>query len=156
MDSALYNKAVQNGTSFKSRNEAVNDFSTKYATKYPNKFTSEPSTRPSYIPQSTMYNGQSYNIIYNPAYGGYGYWYGGQWMMYDLMRDTMMMSMLMNNHGYYYPGIVPMGGGGMVYGGPSIAYTVINIIGGILALIFLSFFLYVLFRFLFPKRHYRF
>lgn len=101
-DKALYEKAKMQGTSFKTRDEAVKDFQTKNAGKYTNKFTSEPATRPSYIPSTTMVGGHSYTVIYNPGMGGYGYYNGATWIMYDAMRDAAMMGMLMNQNHYYY------------------------------------------------------
>jgi hypothetical protein len=106
-DTTLRNKSIQSGTSYQSRDHAMNDFKTKYADRYPTKFTSEPRIRPSYIPSYYTYSGVRYNVIYNSMYGGYGYWGPGHvWMAYDIMMDTMMLNSLMYNHGYNYPGAV--------------------------------------------------
>lgn len=101
-DKVAYEKAVKSGTAFKTRDEAVKDFSAKHGAKYTSTFPKEPVTRPSYIPQTTTVGGRSYNINYNPQYGGYGYMNSlGTWMMFDALTDAATMTMLMNNHGYY-------------------------------------------------------
>lgn len=97
-----------NGTAFTSRDQAVSNFQSKYGNQYSNHFTSQPATRPSWVPQSTSVGGHTYNITYNSGYGGYGYYGpGGSWVMYDLMRDAVMLDMMMSHQGYYY-GAQPM------------------------------------------------
>jgi len=49
----------------------------------------------------------TYNITYNQRCGGYGYYGpGGAWIMYDVMRDAVMVDMLMS-HNNYYVGAAP-------------------------------------------------
>ncbi len=110
-DAALARKVGQGGTPFGSRSEAVSDFQQKYAKTYTSTYSSEPSTRPSHIPDYTTVGGNSYHITYNSNYGGYGYWQGGRWTMYDALRDAVMVNALMGQHNYYYGG-----GGGYGYG----------------------------------------
>jgi hypothetical protein len=82
-----------------SKAEAQKVFAERHASKYTAKYASEPTTRPSHIPQSTVgSDGASHNVTYNHVYGGYGYMGPGGWVMYDVMRDTMMLSMLMSHH----------------------------------------------------------
>lgn len=101
-DKAAYEKAVKSGTAFKTRDDAVKDFSAKHGSKYTSTFPKEPVTRPAHIPQTTTVGGQSYNVNYNPQYGGYGYTNSlGTWMMFDALTDAATMTMLMNNHNYY-------------------------------------------------------
>lgn len=101
VDDASYKKAVQSGTVYKSKDDAIKAFKDKNQTKYTNNFDSEPASRPSYIPASTSVGGTSYNVSYNPQYHGYGY-YGpsGAWMAYDTLRDVAMLSMLMDHDNY--------------------------------------------------------
>lgn len=114
-DQTLYDKAKKQGTMFKNRDEAAKDFQAKHAKEYPSKFDKEPAKRPGYIPSSTQVDGHTYNITYNSRYGGYGYFDPfGRWMLYDAMRDMMMLSMLMGNHGYYY-GPAPVYAGEAAY-----------------------------------------
>ena len=102
-DKAAYEKAVKSGTAFKTRDEAVSSFKTQHGSKYTSKYTSEPATRPSHIPQTTEVGGRSYNVTYNQGMGGYGYMNSlGTWMMFDAMTDMVVMTSLMNNHGYYH------------------------------------------------------
>ena len=104
-DRALYQKAQANGTAFRDRTSAVNNFKTRYGSQYTSRFATEPSVRPSYIPQTYTYGGRHYTIIYNHSYGGYGYYDpSGAWMMYDMMADTVMMNQMMSMNGYYYGG----------------------------------------------------
>jgi hypothetical protein len=132
--------AAKNGTAFKSREEAASAFKAKNETKYASTFKSEPKVRPDHIPQTTSVGGNTYNIVYGN--GGYGYYSGGRWFAYDVFRDTMMLSMLMNQHSYYYgqpvmaqaspvvvtnnadgTSTVVSGGGGVVYAsGPSFGF----------------------------------
>lgn len=84
------------------KDQAISEFKSKHASQYTTKFKSEPKTRPTYIPPSTNVGGRTVNITYNSGYGGYGYMHPltGTWMMFDIMSDAMVMSSLMNNHGY--------------------------------------------------------
>jgi hypothetical protein len=146
-DVALRNKSIQTGTRFQTRESAINDFKIKHADKYPTRFVSEPRIRPSYIPSYYTYGGTRYNIIYNPYYGGYGYWGPGHvWMMYDLMTDAIMLNTLMNNHGYYANGQGYYDNGGVVNPAPVIYHTspLSGVIYGISILIFTTFILIIL------------
>jgi hypothetical protein len=101
-----YQEAVKSGKAFTTRESAVADFKTKNATSFTNKFTSEPAKRPDYIPSNYTTGGKSYNIIYNPTVGGYGYWNGGgpglgTWIMYDTLSDMAMMNTMMSRQNYY-------------------------------------------------------
>ena len=100
---------MSNGTAYKTKAEAQKAFKAKHGSKYTSKYTSEPTTRPSHIPQTTTHNGQTVNINYNQAQGGYGHWSGGgpgigTWIMYDALSDAVMYNALMSNHGYHYGG----------------------------------------------------
>lgn len=101
-----YQEAVKSGKAFTTRESAVADFKTKNATSFTNKFTSEPTKRPDYIPSNYTSGGQSYNVVYNPTVGGYGYWNGGgpglgTWMVYDTLSDMAMMNTMMARQNYY-------------------------------------------------------
>lgn len=102
VDEAAYAKASKSGTAFTSRTEAITSFQNKYKTTYVNSFTVEPSIRPSHIPSTYLVGGVSYPIVYGSAYHGYGYYIGSTWYAYDVFRDAAMLSILMNNQGYYY------------------------------------------------------
>jgi hypothetical protein len=101
-----YQEAVKSGKAFTTRESAVADFKTKNATSFTNKFTSEPAKRPDYIPSNYTTGGKSYNVVYNPTVGGYGYWNGGgpglgTWMVYDTLSDMAMMNTMMARQNYY-------------------------------------------------------
>lgn len=100
-DKKLAAKAKKEGKYHKDRKSARADFKKKHAAKYTSKYKTKPATRPTHIPQTTMVAGVSYNVSYNPGFGGYGY-YGpsGAWMMYDMMTDIAMMDMMMRRTGY--------------------------------------------------------
>jgi hypothetical protein len=95
-------KMVKVGNQTMSKDQAVADFKTKHASTYTSKFSSEPAKRPAHIPTTTTVGNTNVNVSYNSQYGGYGYMHPtlGTWMMYDVMSDMAMASMLMNNHGY--------------------------------------------------------
>jgi hypothetical protein len=120
-DKALYEQAKTKGTAFKTQDEAVNAFKQQNQSKYNSQFTSEPTRRPDYIPQTyTSSSGASHSVVYRPELGGYGYYDSslGRWMLYSVMADAAMTSMLMHNHGYYYgapPGAYYGGGGGLTW-----------------------------------------
>lgn len=115
-DKALYKKAKQQGTVFKNRDAAKDAFNKKYGSQYTSKYDKQPNQRPNHIPETAEIDGKRYRVDYNPQYGGYGYMgAGGSWMMYSVVRDMAMMSLLMGHHGYYY-GAPPMAGGGMFSG----------------------------------------
>ena len=101
---SVYDSARSKGTLFASRDEASSAFSRNLGTRYASTFSSEPSSRPSWIPNSTLVGGRSVNIVYNPALGGYGYLDPllGTWILYDAMRDAVMMDRLMAGNGYYW------------------------------------------------------
>jgi len=102
-DKVVYEKAVKSGTAFKTKDEAVSSFKTNHGAKYTSTFPKEPVTRPTYIPQTTNVGGRDYNVSYNQDRGGYGYMNNlGTFMMFDAMTDAVVMSSLMNNHGYYH------------------------------------------------------
>lgn len=103
-DRALADKAKQSGTSFQSRGVAEEKFRQNYQNKFISKYQSEPARRPDYVPRTTVINNQSYTVIYDRTYGGYGYWNNGVWAYYDALHDAAMLSVLMNRHDYYYPG----------------------------------------------------
>ncbi len=106
-DKALYDRAKQSGTVFKSREEAAASFKKQYATEFKSTFPKEPPVRPAYIPQTYSYPpGHSTTVVYNPRYGGYGYWSGGgpdlgTWMMYDILSDAAMSQRVYAQKGYY-------------------------------------------------------
>ncbi|MDP8239518.1 MAG: hypothetical protein P9X24_10550 [Candidatus Hatepunaea meridiana] len=127
-DQALYKKAKKNGTTYKSRAEAKKGFNKKYGKQYSSTYDSKPAKRPGHIPQSTKVKGKSYPVNYNPQHRGYGY-YGssGSWIMYSMMTDAVMMSMLMNRH-HYYGGEPPMyrsGYGGSFWSGFWVFFIII-------------------------------
>jgi len=107
VDTAKYKAAVQSGKTFETRDSAIKDFKTSKASTYTSKYSSEPAKRPEHIP--TDYkdsSGKSYNITYNQAGGGYGYWNGGgpglgTFMLYDMMSDQLMMNRMMEKNNYY-------------------------------------------------------
>ena len=102
-DKVAYEKATKNGTAFKTKEEAISSFKTTHGAKYTSTFPKEPVTRPTYIPQTTNVGGRDYNVSYNQDRGGYGYMNNlGTFMMFDAMTDAVVMSSLMNNHGYYH------------------------------------------------------
>lgn len=107
-DKALASKAKASGTSYTNKKEATSAFKQKYSSQYKSKYDTKPTTRPDHIPQTYSSGGKTYNITYNQQYGGYGYMGpSGSWIMYDAMMDVAMMSLLMQRHSYYYPGVVP-------------------------------------------------
>jgi hypothetical protein len=101
-DRALAEKAKSAGTQFQSRDDAVREFRASYGRTYTSNFASEPATRPDYIPSTTIVGGRTCNVIYHPAYGGYGYFSDGQWNVYDAMVDAAVADSLMRRHDYYY------------------------------------------------------
>lgn len=101
-DTNTYNKAKQNGTVFTDKNTAAASFKEKYNSKYTSTFKTEPKVRPSYIPPVYRDGGNSYNITYNVGHGGYGYTNSlGQWIIYDMMRDSVMRDRYMVENNYY-------------------------------------------------------
>lgn len=114
VDSALFNKTKESGVIAHPRSEQINKFKAEYASKYTSKYPNEPKTRPSHIPTTYSENGKNYNITYNSNYGGYGYWSGGPglgtFILYDVMRDSIMLSALTNNHGYITTGEITTSG----------------------------------------------
>jgi hypothetical protein len=103
-DLAVHQRAKANGTSFKSKTEATSAFKTKYADKYPAKYPTKPTTRPAHIPQTYQGpQGNTYNVTYNQAGGGYGYMNAlGTFMLYDMMTDNIMMNQQMRSMNYAY------------------------------------------------------
>lgn len=108
-DKKLASKAKSKGTSFKSRKQAVVDFKRKNSGKYKSTYAKKPDERPKHIPETYKdKSGNTYNVTYNQDRGGYGYMGpSGRWIMYDAMTDIAMMSLLMRQNDYYYPGIHP-------------------------------------------------
>lgn len=102
-DMRVYEKAKSNGKAFTNKESAVNDFKTKNAGKLTGKYDKEPAKRPDHIPQTTKgADGNTYNITYNQAGGGYGYTNSlGAFILYDAISDAAMMSTMMNRQGYY-------------------------------------------------------
>jgi hypothetical protein len=102
-DRALTNKvALNGGTTFRTKNEAVQSFRNQYASKYTTTFTTRPSVRPSYIPDYyTISGGPRVHVIYDYGHHGYGYYYGGRWTTYDPFMDALVLSTLMNQNNYY-------------------------------------------------------
>lgn len=98
--------AAKKGVKFDSRKDALQKFKDQNANKYKSTYTSRPDSRPEHIPETTRFNGKTYDVTYNPNQSGYGYiGPSGSWIMYDTMSDMIMMNMLMSNQGYYYPGL---------------------------------------------------
>ena len=134
-DRANYEKAVKQGTSFKTRDAAVADFKSKHAGKYPSKYSEKPAVRPSHIPETTKgSDGKTYNVTYNPQQGGYVYYSGGgpglgTFIMYDMMTDAIMMNSMMRTQGYHYGAVPPPVGG---YGGVAIFFA---ILGGLVVVV---------------------
>lgn len=114
-DANLAARAKAQGTAFNSRTEAQKAFQNdpKVKQKYTSSYSTQPSSRPSHIPQTTKdTSGNTYNVTYNQDRGGYGYMDGmGTWMMYDALSDMAMMSMLMNDNNYHYPGVIQSASG---------------------------------------------
>ncbi|MDA1190643.1 MAG: hypothetical protein O3A46_03045 [Candidatus Poribacteria bacterium] len=144
-DRALYQRASANGTAFQSRDAAVSDFRAKNASQYGSQYASQPSSRPSHIPQSTTVDGRPVTINYNTTYGGYGYMMGGQWMMYNALADAAMLSVLMNNRGYYY-GAPPMAYGGEMVPHHSYGSPFVSFIGSFIMFIFIVVAIVIVFR----------
>ncbi|HUZ18102.1 MAG TPA: hypothetical protein VMV68_06925 [Spirochaetia bacterium] len=109
----LYSRARQSGTTFATREEAAAAFQSKHAGQYPSRFAAQPSARPTYIPATTTVGGRPVNIVYSPAYGGYGYMDPslGHWVFYNALANTVLMNSLMASN-YYWWGPAPMYGGG--------------------------------------------
>lgn len=130
------------GKSYSSKESAVATFKADNAKetakggKYTSYYASEPATRPSHIP--TTYN--NHTVVYNPSYGGYGYWSGGgpglgTWMMYDMMMDAAMLNAVSHNHGYYHqPTVVYTSSGGFPYVF-LIGFTVLVLVVGLIVVI---------------------
>lgn len=102
-DKALADKAKQSGTSYSTRGDAEKAFREKYASQYTTSYAAEPTARPTYVPTTTVYGGNTYNIIYDRNHRGYGYYRGTDWVMYDALMDAAILNNLMNSHSYYYP-----------------------------------------------------
>tara|TARA_B100001778_G_scaffold334986_1_gene350480 strand:+ start:32616 stop:33341 length:726 start_codon:yes stop_codon:yes gene_type:complete len=121
-DRALHDRAKKQGTHFQNRQQATAAFATKKGpelrAKNPVRFDSKPATRPSYIPQTYSSGGNTYNISYNPGYGGYGYMNAlGTWVMYDIMWNQAFVNNQMRTYGYAYGPAPSAGpGAGMVLG----------------------------------------
>lgn len=99
-DRTLYNKAKASGTVFNNRADALKSFKSTHASKYPTKFSSKPSVRPKYIPASIKKQGKPQKVIYRN--GGYGYFLGSMWFLYDPFDDDDEIEKLMAENGYYY------------------------------------------------------
>ena len=107
-DRAIAQKSAISPTA--SRQQAVEQFKAQNATKYTTRFDREPATRPSYIPRDYYGPGNTYHYVYyNPGYGGYGYWLGAQWIMYDALSTHA--NLYADSQPVYYGGD---GGGGHV------------------------------------------
>ena len=120
-DQKLAKKAKLAGKHHPDRKTARADFKKKYAKQYTSTYKTKPATRPAHIPQTYRApGGTTYNISYNPGYGGYGYMGPSGWMMYDMMTDMVMMDAMMNRQGYFIAGehgaVVPIRGPGYYVG----------------------------------------
>jgi len=108
-DQKAYAAAKKSGTAYQSKSQAQDAFKTKHASQYkqtPTPGSSEPAKRPAHIPGTTSgADGATYNVTYNVERGGYGYMSSGRWVMYDALADAAMLSVLMGQRGYYYPGV---------------------------------------------------
>jgi hypothetical protein len=53
-----------------------------------------------------MVGNRPYPVQYDSGRGGYGYWDGGGWRAYEVVRDAVMLGALMRHHNYDsgYPG----------------------------------------------------
>jgi hypothetical protein len=102
VDQATLNRARTQGTAFSSRAEAERAFQRDYANRYPSTFSREPAQRPNYIPSQTTVDGRSYDVAYNPQYGGYGFMRDGTWMAYNVFRDVALLGLLMRQNSYVY------------------------------------------------------
>ena len=93
---------VKVGNTTMSKDQAIADFKTKKAAEYTSKFPTEPKVRPSYIPNTYSVGGTNVNVVYNSGFGGYGYYHpiSHAWIAYDMMSDAVMLSAMMNRHGY--------------------------------------------------------
>jgi hypothetical protein len=112
VDKSVAQKAATQGTIFKDRGTAVQRFKTDKAAEFHNSYATEPSVRPNYIPQTfTPVGGYQVNVTYVPWLHGYGYYYGGQWLAYDMMQDEMAMHAAMAQSGYLVAdaGMSPLG-----------------------------------------------
>lgn len=92
-DAKAYEKAKASGKAFKDRKGAMNKFSSDPANqkKYTSKYASKPATRPGHIPQTYSSGGNTYNISYNQAHGGYGHMDAvGTFILYNSMADMAM------------------------------------------------------------------
>lgn len=107
-DQAAFDKAKKSGKQFPNtatgRKAASDRFRSNPANKkkYTSTYASKPKQRPSHIPKTTKVGGKDVTIIYDQSHGGYGYMSAGRWIMYDALADAAMMSMLMQNNGYYF------------------------------------------------------
>jgi len=101
---SVYDSARRTGTLFSTKTEAQSAFASRYSSQYGSTFQAEPASRPAWIPSSTLVDGRSVNVAYNPGLGGYGYLHPslGTWVLYNAMSDAIMMDSLMTHHNYYY------------------------------------------------------
>ena len=87
----------------KSKNDYISEFKKNNEAKYSNKFASEPTTRPSYIPATTTTStGVSVPVVFNANLGGYGYYVGSNWVMYDPL-DVLAISAFNSYASSYRP-----------------------------------------------------
>lgn len=131
-DKVFAEKAKASGTSYQSRGQAEDAFKKQYSSTYTTKFSSEPTARPNYVPNTYVYNNQSYNVIYDRSYGGYGYYVGSRWYYYDAFTDAVILSSLMNRHNYHYTGHAPPGSTVYVSDGGSAGWVIGGILLGLL------------------------
>jgi len=108
-DEKAYQKSVQTNTFGKSsgyrndteaREAAFTDFRKQHAQNYPSVFKEQPQTRPEWIPEKTSVDGREVPVSWRN--NGYYYYHDrlGQWMLYDMMADSMMRDRYMYRHGY--------------------------------------------------------
>lgn len=122
------NKMVKVGNTNMTKEQAINKFKSENASTYTSKYKTEPTTRPQHIPKTYSDGGHTYNITYNAGYGGYGYYGpGNRWIMYDMMRDSLMLSAIMSSHPHYSQ-VVTTDGGVVVAQEPCGIFCVIPIL----------------------------
>lgn len=101
----------------------------------PTKFATEPAKRPDYIPAATTVGGASYPLTYNPSMGGYGYYNGPTFFMYDPF-DALAMSAW---HSYSAPrpmAYVAAPSVGWSFGGIVVAFCVVGGLGFFIFLLY--------------------
>lgn len=89
VDQLAARNAKMNGTTYKSRDEAISAYKTQNASRLTTSFKDEPKIRPAYVPQKTYVGGRETVIVFDRSHGGYGYYDAmGRWMLYDAIHDA--------------------------------------------------------------------